>query len=190
MIDKIWNFRNKKLNDETVSELSVKHRIPRVIAAILLNRGIEDADVDAYLKKSMADIVNPTLMLDMDKAADRICAAIKNKEKIAVYGDYDVDGITATALLYEFLQSAGADAEYYIPDRKGEGYGINIMAVNKLYKLGTKLMITVDCGMTAIGEVELAKLQGMDVIITDHHTCKDRLPSAAYEILIPMRPYC
>lgn len=190
MIDKIWNFRNKKLNDETVSELSVKHRIPRVIAAILLNRGIEDADVDAYLKKSMADIVNPTLMLDMDKAADRICAAIKNKEKIAVYGDYDVDGITATALLYEFLQSAGADAEYYIPDRKGEGYGINIMAVNKLYKLGTKLIITVDCGITAIGEVEFAKLQGMDVIITDHHTCKDRLPSAAAAILNPKRPDC
>lgn len=190
MIDKIWNFRNKKLNDETVNELSVKHRIPRVIAAILLNRGVEDADVDAYLKKSMSDIINPTLMLDMDKAADRICAAIKNKEKIAVYGDYDVDGITATALLYEFLQSAGADAQYYIPDRKGEGYGINIMAVNKLYKLGTKLMITVDCGITAIGEVEFAKLQGMDVIITDHHTCKDRLPSAAAAILNPKRPDC
>lgn len=190
MIDKIWNFRNKKLNDETVNELSVKHRIPRVVAAILLNRGVKDEDIDAYLKKSMADIVNPTLMLDMDKAADRICAAIKNKEKIAVYGDYDVDGITATALLYEFLQSAGADAEYYIPDRKGEGYGINIMAVNKLYKLGTKLMITVDCGITAIGEVEFAKLQGMDVIITDHHTCKDRLPTAAAAILNPKRPDC
>lgn len=190
MIDKIWNFRNKKLNDETVNELSVKHRIPRVVAAILLNRGVKDEDIDAYLKKSMADIVNPTLMLDMDKAADRICTAIKNKEKIAVYGDYDVDGITATALLYEFLQSAGADAEYYIPDRKGEGYGINIMAVNKLYKLGTKLMITVDCGITAIGEVEFAKLQGMDVIITDHHTCKDRLPTAAAAILNPKRPDC
>lgn len=190
MIDKIWNFRNKKLNDETVNELSVKHRIPRVIAAILLNRGVKDEDVDAYLKKTMADIVNPTLMLDMDKAADRICTAITNKEKIAVYGDYDVDGITATALLYEFLQSAGADAQYYIPDRKGEGYGINIMAVNKLYKLGTKLMITVDCGITAIGEVEFAKLQGMDVIITDHHTCKDRLPTAAAAILNPKRPDC
>lgn len=190
MIDKIWNFRNKKLNDETVNELSVKHRIPRVIAAILLNRGVKDEDVDAYLKKSMADIVNPTLMLDMDKAADRICTAITNKEKIAVYGDYDVDGITATALLYEFLQSSGADAQYYIPDRKGEGYGINIMAVNKLYKLGTKLMITVDCGITAIGEVEFAKLQGMDVIITDHHTCKDRLPTAAAAILNPKRPDC
>lgn len=190
MIDKIWNFRNKKLNDETVNELSVKHHIPRVIAAILLNRGVKDEDVDAYLKKSMADIVNPTLMLDMDKATDRICTAITNKEKIAVYGDYDVDGITATALLYEFLQSAGADAQYYIPDRKGEGYGINIMAVNKLYKLGTKLMITVDCGITAIGEVEFAKLQGMDVIITDHHTCKDRLPTAAAAILNPKRPDC
>lgn len=84
----------------------------------------------------------------------------------------------------------GADVEYYIPDRKGEGYGINIMAVNKLFKQGIKLMITVDCGITAIGEVEFAKLQGMDVIITDHHTCKDRLPTAAAAILNPKRPDC
>jgi single-stranded-DNA-specific exonuclease len=92
--------------------------------------------------------------------------------------------------MYEFLSSLGADVEYYIPDRKGEGYGINIMAVNKLFKKGIKLMITVDCGITAIGEVEFAKLQGMDVIITDHHTCKERLPSAASAILNPKRPDC
>lgn len=190
MIDKIWKFRNKNLRDDIINNISQEYRIPRVIATILLNRGIESDDISSFLKKSMSDIVNPMLMLDMDKAVERINAAVKNKEKIAVYGDYDVDGITSTALLYEFLESLGADVEYYIPDRKGEGYGINIMAVNKLFKQGIKLMITVDCGITAIGEVEFAKLQGMDVIITDHHTCKDRLPTAAAAILNPKRTDC
>lgn len=190
MIDKIWTFRNKKLDEKTIDLLSNTYRIPRVIATILLNRGISVDDASVYLKKSMSDIVNPNLMLDMDKAVERIDAAVKNKEKIAVYGDYDVDGITSTAILYEFLTSLGADAEYYIPDRKGEGYGINIMAVNKLTKDGIKLMITVDCGITALGEVEFAKLQGMDVIITDHHTCKERIPTAAAAILNPKRPDC
>lgn len=190
MIDKIWNFKNKKLSDDVINRISQEYRIPRVISTIILNRGIDEENISAFLKKSMADIVNPKLMLDMDKAVNRINTAIKNKEKIAVYGDYDVDGITSTALLYEFLLSLGADIQYYIPDRKGEGYGINIMAVNKLFKQGIKLLITVDCGITAIGEVEFAKLQGLDVIITDHHTCKDRLPSAAAAILNPKRPDC
>ncbi len=190
MTDKIWIFRNKKLDEKKINLLSDTYRIPRVISTILLNRNIDGDDISVYLKKSMSDIVNPNLMLDMDKAADRITAAVKNKEKIAVYGDYDVDGITSTALLYEFLVSVGADAEYYIPDRKGEGYGINIMAVNRLIKDGIKLMITVDCGITAIGEVEFAKLQGMDVIITDHHTCKERIPTAAAAIVNPKRHDC
>ena len=190
MIDKIWNIKSKKIKEETIDEISKEHHIPRVISTILLNRGIESKDIAPYLRKSMADIINPMLMLDMDKAVERITNAIQSNEKIAVYGDYDVDGITSTALLYKFLLSLGADVEYYIPDRKGEGYGINIMAVNKLFKQGIKLMITVDCGITAIGEVEFAKLQGMDVIITDHHTCKDRLPTAAEAILNPKRLDC
>ena len=189
MTDKNWIFRNQKLNTADIDRISHTYRIPRVIATILLNRGINEEEVPVYLKKSMSDIVNPNLMPDMDKAVERINTAIEKKEKIAVYGDYDVDGITSTAILYEFLTSLGADAQYYIPDRKGEGYGINIMAVNKLTKNGIKLMITVDCGITAIGEVEFAKLQGMDVIITDHHTCKERIPSAA-AILNPKRPDC
>lgn len=190
MTDKIWIFKNKKLNADAINRIAQEHNISRTIATILLNRGIDETEISSYMKKSMSDIINPTLMLDMDKAVERVNAAVENKEKIAVYGDYDVDGITSTALLYEFLASIGADVEYYIPDRKGEGYGINIMAVNKLVKKGIKLMITVDCGITAIGEVEFAKLQGMDVIITDHHTCKDRLPTAAAAILNPKRPDC
>lgn len=190
MVDKIWKFKNKNLRTEDIKRISQKYQISPVITTVLLNRGIEENDISAYLKKSMSDVVNPNLMLDMDKAVTRITEAVKRKEKIAVYGDYDVDGITSTSLLYEFLSSIGADVQYYIPDRKGEGYGINIMAVNKLFKQGIKLLITVDCGITAIGEVEFAKLQGMDVIITDHHTCKDRLPTAAAAILNPKRPDC
>lgn len=190
MAGKIWKYKNKSLKPETISEISAKYKIPNVISTILLNRGIKENELKSFLKKSMRDIKNPNLMLDMDKATERIIRAINNKEKIVIYGDYDVDGITSTALMYEFLSEQGAEVGYYIPDRKDEGYGINIMAVNKLFKQGTKLLITVDCGITAIGEVEFANLQGMDVIITDHHTCKDRLPTAAKAIINPKRPDC
>ena len=190
MIDKVWNFRNKALKDKDINDISTQYNIPRVVSTILLNRHISAEEVPSFLKKSISDIINPMLITDMDKAVNRINEAISSKEKIAVYGDYDVDGITATALMYEFLSDMGADVEYYIPDRKGEGYGINIMAVNTLLKQGIKLMITVDCGITAIGEAEFAKLQHMDMIITDHHTCKDRLPTAAAAILNPKRPDC
>lgn len=190
MTDKIWKYKNRLQKPERINELSEKYHIPKVIATILLNRGIEESDFNAFLQKSMRDVINPNLMLDMDKAVDRILQAINNNEKIVIYGDYDVDGITSTALMHEFLSSQGANVSYYIPDRKDEGYGINIMAVNKLFKQNTKLLITVDCGITAIGEVEFAALQGMDVIITDHHTCKDRLPTAAKAIINPKRPDC
>lgn len=190
MTDKIWKYKNRLQKPERINKLSEKYHIPKVIATILLNRGIEESDFNAFLQKSMRDVINPNLMLDMDKAVDRILQAINNNEKIVIYGDYDVDGITSTALMHEFLSSQGANVSYYIPDRKDEGYGINIMAVNKLFKQNTKLLITVDCGITAIGEVEFAALQGMDVIITDHHTCKDRLPTAAKAIINPKRPDC
>ena len=190
MIDRIWKFRQKDLKAEDIRNIAAQYRLPKIIATILLNRGVKGEDIPAFLRKSLADVIDPALMLDMDKAVERINAAIENKEKIAVYGDYDVDGITSTALLYEFLEGLGANAEYYIPERKGEGYGINAMAVNKLAKRGIKLLITVDCGITAMGEVSLAKALGMDVIITDHHTCKDRIPADAVAILNPKRPDC
>lgn len=187
MIEKNWKYKNEKLKKELVDEAALKNHIPRVFATILLNRGIEPEEMLTFLKKSMKTVINPMLMTDMDKAAARVRAAVENGEKIVIYGDYDVDGITSTALLYEFLTSLDADVDYYIPDRKGEGYGINIMAVNRLLKSGVKLLITVDCGITAIGEVEFAALQGMDVIITDHHTCKERIPTAAKAIVNPKR---
>ena len=187
MKDKIWQYKNKNLTRERIDQISKRQGIPRVITTILLNRHIEESEFVPFLRKSMKDIINPFDMLDMDKAADRIKEAIEKHEKIVIYGDYDVDGITSTTLLYEFLSEQGADVSYYIPDRKDEGYGINIMAVNRLLKQGAKLLITVDCGITAIGEVEFASLSGMDVIITDHHTCKERIPTAAKAIVNPKR---
>lgn len=187
MVRKVWKFRNEKIKAETVISVAKQNKMPPIIANILLNRGIESSQFENFLAKSKKNIRNPKDMLDMEKAVKRIKESVLNKEKIVIYGDYDVDGITSTALLYEFLSSLGADVIYYIPDRKDEGYGINIMAVNKLIKQGMNLLITVDCGITAIGEVEFAKLQNMDVIITDHHTCKERIPTAAVAVVNPKR---
>lgn len=187
MVRKIWKFRNDKIKPNAVRAAAEKHKLPPMLASVLLNRGIPESDFAEFMSKSKKAVKNPMDMLDMKKAAERVKQAIENKEKTVIYGDYDVDGITSTALLYDFLSSEGADVTYYIPDRKDEGYGINIMAVNKLIKVGTKLLITVDCGITAIGEVEFARLQKMDVVITDHHTCKERIPEAAVAVVDPKR---
>lgn len=188
MTDRIWKYRNDKLKRENIERISRELNIPPVIATILLNRGINEQDIPSFLAKSMKSVRNPMLMKDMDKAVERILNALKTHEKIVIYGDYDVDGITSTTLMVEFLSSLGADVDFYIPDRRDEGYGINIKAVNKLIRQGVKLLITVDCGITALGEVSFAKLSGMDVIITDHHTCKDRLPEDACAVINPKRP--
>lgn len=190
MQEKIWKYKNEKLKPEDIEEISKKYRIPRVLSTIILNRGIsEEQDVMPFLSKSMKCVHNPNLMLDMEKATQRIKSAIENNEKIIVYGDYDVDGITSTALMYMYLKELGANISYYIPDRVEEGYGINIMAINRFIKDGVKLVITVDCGITAVGEVEFGKLQGLDMVITDHHTCKEKIPNAA-AIINPKRPDC
>ena len=187
MIRKVWKFRNEKLTAAAVQSAAKNCGVPQIIANILLNRGVPESEFKAFLSKSKQGIINPLLMLDMEKAADRIIKALENNEKTVIYGDYDVDGITSTVLLYQFLKELGMNVEYYIPDRIDEGYGINIMAVNKLIKSGVKLLVTVDCGITAIGEVEFAKLQGMDVVITDHHTCKERISEAAVAVVNPKR---
>ena len=187
MVRKIWKFRSEGITAQAISSAAEKNGIPQLLASILLNRGLAPSEFKTFLSKSKQGILNPMTMLDMDKAVERIKTALQTGEKIVIYGDYDVDGITSTALLFGFLKSMGADIEYYIPDRKDEGYGINIMAVNKLIKEGVKLLITVDCGITAIGEIEFAKLQGMDVVVTDHHTCKERIPTAAVAVLNPKR---
>ena len=179
MRNKIWRYKNRGADVVKLEEFSKKYHLPPVISVILFNRGITDGEAArAFLQKTLDGVHNPFLLNDMEIAADRINQAIEKGEKIVVYGDYDVDGITSTVLLYSFLKAEGANVEYYIPDRISEGYGINIMAINRIARSGVRLMITVDCGITAVGEVEFARTQKLDVIITDHHTCKDELPRA------------
>ncbi len=189
MREKIWVYHNELTEDEILN-LSARFGLPRVIAVILANRKINtELAVKNYIVKPMSCIHNPMLMKDMQKAAQRLKSAVEKKEKIVIYGDYDVDGITSTSLLYMFLTSLGADVSYYIPDRIGEGYGINIMAINKLIKEKTDLVVTVDCGITAVGEAEFARLAGLDMIITDHHTCKEKIPNA-FAVVNPKQPDC
>lgn len=158
-------------------------------AMILSARGITDAkSAHAYLGCD-APLHDPFLMKDMDLAAGRVGLALARGEKIAVFGDYDVDGITATCLLTDFLRSCGGDVVSYIPGRLEEGYGLNPIAIAQLSGEGVKLIITVDCGITAVEEAKLCASLGIDLVITDHHECKDVLP-AAIAVVDPHRPDC
>ena len=130
---------------------------------------------------------DPFEMTDMDLAAGRVSVAISRGEKIAVFGDYDVDGITATCLLSDFLRRHGADVVSYIPGRMEEGYGLNPIAIRQLHSEGVKLIVTVDCGITAISEAQLCRELGIDLVITDHHECKETLPEAI-AVVDPHRP--
>ena len=156
-------------------------------AMVLSARGIgSPAQAKDYLSCD-AKLLDPYLMTDMKRAADRVRLAMERGEKIAVFGDYDVDGITATCLLTAFLRRQGADVVSYIPGRLEEGYGLNPIAIDQLHKEGVNLIITVDCGITAVEEAQLCKRCGIDLVITDHHECKDILPEAV-AVVDPHRP--
>ena len=158
-------------------------------AMVLASRGLSNPhDAEGYLSCDSA-LVDPFAMKDMDLAAARLALAMTGGEKIAVFGDYDVDGITATCLLTHFLRSCGSDCIPYIPSRLEEGYGLNPIAIEYLSQQGVKLIVTVDCGITAVAEAELCQQLGIDLIITDHHECKDTLPDAA-AVVDPHRPDC
>lgn len=177
MQQKKWVYKCAGLKREKVSEFAAERGLPLVTAVLLLNRGIDTEEkLKKYIKKPLECIYNPMLMPNMSEACEKIKSAIEKKQKIMIYGDYDADGVTSTAILYSFLKELGAAVDYYIPDRFSEGYGLNIMAVNRISKTGAKLLITVDCGIVSAGEVQLAKAQGMEVIITDHHTPQEKLP--------------
>ncbi len=190
MVNKRWIFLGRDAEPGTVLQIANEFGIPSMLATILLNRSIADSEkIRAYLNKSIGGVHHPFELKDAKKAAGRILEAIGKSEKIVIYGDYDVDGITSTAILYQFLCSVGADVSYYIPSRSDEGYGINILALQKLKKQGASLIITVDCGITATGEVTFAKSIGLDIIITDHHTCKEDIPQAC-AVVNPKQPDC
>ena len=158
-------------------------------AAVLCSRGHGTAEAaGAYLDKE-CPLLDPLALTDMNKAANRVRQALKDQEKIAVFGDYDVDGITATCLLTDFLRSMGGDVIPYIPGRIEEGYGLNELAIGGLRDAGVSLIITVDCGITADLEAQLCRSMGIDLVITDHHECKDTLPQAV-AVVDPHRKDC
>ena len=163
---------------------------PSILCAVLAARGISSPEqAQSLLDGSAEQLCSPSELKDMDKAVQRVRQALENRELIAVYGDYDVDGITSTCLLTDFLSRRGGRVIPYIPDRIGEGYGLNTEAITFLKEQGVSLIITVDCGITAVDEVHLASRLGIDVVITDHHECKDLLPEAA-AVVDPHRPDC
>ncbi len=172
-----WSVMTQKSNE--VKYLTSNLNITSICARLLINRGYTDVDnADAFLKKSDAFLSDPFLLKDMKEAVARVRTALSNKEKITIYGDYDVDGITAVSILYKYLKDHGGIVDYYIPTRDNEGYGLSCNAIDVIKENGTKLIITVDTGVTGIEEAEHAKSIGLDMVITDHHECKSQHPHA------------
>ena len=182
---KKWQYYEQ--DKDIVNKIAEEHGISTLLAKILVNRGIVDSkQIKVFLEPQRHDFHNPFDMLDMEMAVNKIIEAINNKEKTIIYGDYDVDGITSITVLKKFLNERGLDVDYYIPNRLEEGYGLNKEAIEEIAKKGYKLMITVDCGISGVEEVELANSLGIETIITDHHEQLDVLPNA-YAIINPKR---
>lgn len=180
---KTWQLY--KPEKELSSKLAERSNISPVTAQVLINRGITSApDIDSFFNPKLSSLFDPAEMPDMAKAAKRVKLAKERGEKVAVYGDYDVDGVTGTAILLLALKKLGIEADYYIPHRYKEGYGMNIDAVSQLRSKGIDLIITVDCGISNLIEVEHANSLGMEVIITDHHNVPKSKPKA-YAIVNP-----
>lgn len=174
---------------ELANRLSRNLNISEYIAQALINRGITDEQkASVFLNGGTEQIADPYLLKDMKPAVDRIAQAVATNEKVTVYGDYDVDGITASAVLYKTLNRLGAYVEFYIPDRQNEGYGLNAAALDSLKLGGTKLIVTVDCGISAVKEIEAVTGQ-LDIIVTDHHQPPSKLPPAI-AIINPKQPGC
>ena len=166
------------------------NKLPEPLARALLLRGIDNLErARRYFRPSLEDLHDPFLMQDMDEAVDRVIQAIQNEETLLVFGDYDVDGTTSTALLTAFLREVGANVDYYVPDRFEDGYGLGETGIDYAAEIGAGLIIAVDCGVTAIKEALYARAKGIDLIICDHHTPKDTLPEAI-AVLDPKREDC
>lgn len=176
MILRKWEVR--PLDKERAAAFAQTYGVPFFLAMLMNIRGLDDA---AHLREFLGEgepLSDPFLLKDMDKAAARITRAVDNMEKIAVYGDYDADGVTSTAMLYSYLETRGADVIFYIPQREGEGYGMNIGAVEYLKEQGVSLIVTVDNGISSVQEVARASELGIDVVVTDHHRPQEILPDA------------
>ena len=190
--EKVW-ITNTPDTHEAKSAIALIARVlgvSPIIASLLYNRGYQDpTSATSFVRMENEMLRNPFDMADMMKGVERIKKALDNNEKITVYGDYDVDGVTSVCTLYLYLKSLGANVEYYIPNRSGEGYGVSVGAIDSIKEGGTKLIITVDTGITANEEVTYAKSVGVDFLITDHHECRSDLPEAT-AVINPHRPDC
>ena len=184
-----WNCKTQTREGEgAAAELAEKIGMSTIIADLLLRRGIKtESAAKRFFRPMLNELSDPFLMDDMDVAVDRLNDAMGRKERIMVYGDYDVDGCTAVALVYKFLQQFYSNIDYYIPDRYEEGYGVSLKGIDYANSRGVKLIIVLDCGIKAVGEIAYAKKLGIDFIICDHHVPDEEMPQAV-AILNPKRP--
>ncbi|MCX8084419.1 MAG: single-stranded-DNA-specific exonuclease RecJ [Calditerrivibrio sp.] len=192
LVDKTPKYRwiCKKLDVKKILDLKIHFTdVPVPILEVLAKRGFyKKDDLLAFLEVPLSNLYDPFLLKDMTKAVKRVLSAIEQKEKICIYGDYDVDGVTATSLLYEFLSQMTPNIDYYIPNRLEEGYSLNKEALDELKSKGARLVITVDCGITSVEEVDYGTKIGLDIIITDHHQLNFDIPKGAYAIINPLQP--
>ena len=188
-MERKWILKNSA-DPEKVSRLGTELGIDRVLAELLVQRGVETfEEARKFFRPSLDDLHDPFLMKDMDKAVDRLTQAVSSREKILVYGDYDVDGTTAVALVFSFLRQLTPEIDFYIPDRYDEGYGVSLKGIDWAAENGFNLIITLDCGIKAIEKAAYAKSKGIDIIICDHHLPENELP-AAVAVLDPKREDC
>ncbi len=176
MTKREWQI--SEIDDALCEKVAKECNLLPLTAKILINRGLlEKEEIETFLNKDSIPMYDPFLLKDMDKAVERILQAIDKKQRVCIYGDYDVDGVTSTVMLYLYLTSCGVECEYFIPERISEGYGLSQPVIDKM-KGRVDLIITVDTGVTAVAEAEYAKSIGIDMIITDHHSCRETLPDA------------
>ena len=173
---KVWKYPD--INESLVEDYIDKYNISEILAKIILSRGIREDEISDFLNPSISKLHDPFMLNDMEKVVKRIIKARDENELVAIYGDYDVDGITSITILYTFLKELGIEVSYYLPDRLEEGYGLNENALKRFKDEGITLLITVDCGISAVEEVNYAVELGIDIIITDHHECGEKLPKA------------
>lgn len=176
-MNKKWEVNEE--NDILIEQISKEFNVSKLVANIIANKGLTNShEIEVFLHPRRTDFHDPFLMPDMEKAVDRIVKAIQKNEKVAIYGDYDVDGITSSTVLKRFLEERGLLTDIYIPNRLNEGYGLNEEAIRKIAKTNHTLIITVDCGITGDKEIELAKALGIETVVTDHHETAEKLPNA------------
>ena len=175
-MNKEWEYR--EINKKEIKKIQDEFNLNYLLATILSNRGISEKNIKKFLEPTRSDFYNPFEMPDMEKAVNRIIKAIENKEKIIIYGDYDVDGITSITVLKSYFKDRGIEVGEYIPNRLNEGYGLNKKAIEQIAEEKYSLIITVDCGVTAIKEIEYANELKIDTIVTDHHEPENEIPNA------------